>query len=132
MDDGTNGKHFFAGGQLAHYTITVQNIGTVDAHNASVQDSLPANLLSASWTCNPAGGASCTNGSGDIVDSVDIPQGAGVTYQLTATVQALAEFPVTNTATVATTGGEVDVNTSNNSANAVDAVGIFADDFEGP
>jgi uncharacterized repeat protein (TIGR01451 family) len=132
MDDGTNGKNFFAGGQLAHYTITVQNIGTVDAHNASVQDSVPANLLSASWICNPAGGASCTNGSGDIVDTVDIPQGTSVTYQLTATVQALAEFPVINTATVATAGGEVDINPSNNGASATDAVGIFAEDFEGP
>ena len=52
MDDGTNGKKFFVGGQLADYTITVQNIGSVDAHNASVQELLPTNLLDVSWTCN--------------------------------------------------------------------------------
>jgi len=132
-DDGTNGKAFFAGGQIAGYTITVQNIGTTDAHNASVQDLLPTNLLGASWTCDVAAGATCAaNGSGDITDTVNIPQGASVTYHLTATVQALPESAVTNTATVATAGGEVDVNTSNNSASTITTVGIFADGFEGP
>jgi len=133
VDDGTNGKQFFAGGHLANYTITVQNIGTVDAHNASVQDLLPTSLFSASWTCNTTAGATCTaSGSGNITDTVNIPQGASVTYHLTATVQAIPESPVTNTATVATGGGEVDVNTSNNTSSVTDAVGIFEDDFEGP
>jgi len=133
MDDGTNGKRFFAGGKPAIYMITVQNIGTTDAHNASVHDAVPAGLLNAVWTCNASGGATCTpNGSGSIADAVNIPQGAGVTYQLTATVQSIPELPVTNTATVATGSGEVDVNTSNNASSATDAVGIFTDDFEGP
>jgi len=132
-NDGTNGKAFFAGGQIAGYTITVQNIGTTDAHNASVQDLLPTNLFGASWTCDVAAGATCTaSGSGDITDTVNIPQGANVTYHLTATVQALPESAVTNTATVATAGGEVDVNPSNNSASTITPVGIFADGFEGP
>ena len=132
-NDGTNGAKFFVGGQLADYTITVQNIGTLDAHNASVQDSPPANLLDATWTCNAAGAATCTpNGNGAIVDTVNIPHGAGVTYHLTATVQAMPEFPATNTATVAAGSGEVDVNPGNNSSSATDAVGIFADGLEGP
>jgi uncharacterized repeat protein (TIGR01451 family) len=133
MDDGTNGRKFFAGGQLADYTVTVQNIGTLDAHNASVQDLLPANLLDGGWTCNPSGAATCTpSGSGSITDTVNVPHGTGVTYHLTATVQAIPEFPVTNTATVATGNGEVDVNTSNNSSSATDVVGIFEDGFKGP
>jgi len=133
MNDGTNGAKFFVGGALVEYTITVQNIGTLDAHGASVHDSPPANLLDPAWTCNAAGAATCTPaGSGAIVDTVNIPQGASVTYHLTATVQATPEFPATNTATVAAGSGEVDVNTSNNSSSATDAVGIFADDFGGP
>ena len=135
VDDGTKGKKFFVGGQQANYTITVQNIGTVDAHSASVQDVLPANLLSASWTCNTTGGATCAppgSGIGNIADSANIPAGASVTYHLTATVQALPEFPVINTATVATGSGETDINPGNNSSSVTDAVGIFADDFEGP
>ncbi len=133
LDDGTNGAKFFVGGQLADYTITVHNIGTLDAHNASVHDLLPANLLDASWTCNATGAATCTpSGSGSIADTVNIPQGDGVTFHLTATVQALPEFPVTNTATIAAGSGEVDVNPSNNSSSASDAVGIFADGFGGP
>jgi len=133
MDDGTSGKKLFEGGQPAGYAITVQNIGTVDAHNASVQDLLPANLLDANWTCDASGAATCTpGGNGSITDSVNIPAGASVTYHLTAIVQAIPEFPVTNTATVAAGDGEVDVNSSNNSSSASDAVGIFGNDFEGP
>jgi len=133
IDDGTGGRKFFTGGQLADYTITVQNIGTVDAHNAAVQDSLPANLLDGGWTCNASGGATCApSGSGAIADTVNIPHGAGVSYHLTATVQAIPESPVTNIATVAAGNGEVDINTSNNSSSATDAVGIFEADFEGP
>jgi uncharacterized repeat protein (TIGR01451 family) len=134
VDDGTNGKKFFAGGKPANYMITAQNIGTVDAHNANIQDALPANLLSASWTCNGTGGATCKpSGTGSISDTtVNIPHGTSVTYQLTATVQAIPELPVTNTATIATGVSEVDINTSNNTSTATDVVGIFADDFEGP
>jgi uncharacterized repeat protein (TIGR01451 family) len=133
MSDGTNGANFFVGGQLADYTITVHNIGTLDAHNASVQDSPPANLLDATWTCSAAGAATCTPaGNGAIMDTVNIPQGASLTYHLTATVQAAPEYPTTNTATVAAGNGELDVNTSNNSSSTTDVVGIFADDFEGP
>ena len=133
MNDGTNGAKFFVGGQLVEYTITVQNIGTLDAHGASVQDSPPANLLDPAWTCDATGAATCTPaGSGAIIDTVNVPQGASVTYHLTATVQALPEFPATNTATVAAGSGEVDINTSNNSSSTTDAVGIFADGFGGP
>jgi len=133
LDDGTSGTKFFFGGQTAAYTITVQNVGALDAHDASVQDPLPATLLDASWTCDATSTATCTpSGTGAISDVVNIPQGAAVTYHMTATVQALPEFPVTNTATVAAGSGEVDVNTGNNSSSATDAVGIFEDDFEGP
>jgi uncharacterized repeat protein (TIGR01451 family) len=135
VNDGTNGSKFFIGGQFADYTITVQNIGTLDAHNASVQDSLPANLQDATWTCEVTGGATCTaSGTGSIMDNntVNIPHGASVTYHLVATVQETPELPVTNTATVATGSGETDINPSNNSSSATDAVGIFADNFQVP
>ncbi|HET7063490.1 MAG TPA: hypothetical protein VFI49_04375, partial [Rudaea sp.] len=133
VDDGTSGTKFFVGGQLADYTITVHNIGTVDAHNANVQDLLAANLLDAGWICNASGAATCTpSGSGALTDTVNIPHGASVTYHLTAMVQATPEIPVTNTATIAAGSGEADINTSNNSSSTTDAVGIFADDFGGP
>lgn len=131
IDDGTNGTKFFEGGMPVDYTITVQNIGTLDAHSASVQDTLPANLLGATWTCTPGAGANCSAGSsGSINDTVNIPAGSGLTYHLIATAQALPESPVHNTATVAAGGGETDVNTSNNSASVTDAVGIFEGSFD--
>ncbi|HEX3125115.1 MAG TPA: hypothetical protein VHQ21_17590 [Rhodanobacteraceae bacterium] len=133
MDDGTGGAKFFVGGQVADYTITVHNIGTLDAHDASVQGLLPSNLLDASWTCSASGAATCTaSGSGALTDMVNVAHGASVTYHLTATVQATPESPVTCTASVAAGSGEADVNTGNNSATTTDAVGIFADDFGRP
>jgi uncharacterized repeat protein (TIGR01451 family) len=133
MDDGTGGAKFFVGGQVADYTITVHNIGTLDAHDASVQGLLPSNLLDASWTCSASGAATCTaSGNGALTDMVNVAHGASVTYHLTATVQATPESPVTCTASVAAGSGEADVNTGNNSATTTDAVGIFADDFGRP
>lgn len=133
VDDGTGGSHFFVGGTAVAYTITVRNQGTVDAHGATVQDLLPGNLLDAAWTCTPSGGATCAaNGSGSIADTVDVPHGASVTYDLGATVQAIPELTVQNTASVATAQGETDPNPSNDSASTTAAVGIFEGDFDGP
>ena len=65
---------------------------TLDAHNANVQDVLPANLLDATRACNLGGGATCTaNGTGSIMDAVNIPHGAGVTYHLTVTALAIPD-----------------------------------------
>ena len=133
IDDGSSGSKFFEGGMSVEYTITVQNIGTLDAHGAKVQDMLPANLLGATWTCAPGPGAGCTAGSsGPINDTVNIPAGSGLTYHLSATALALPESPAHNTATVATGSGETDVNSSNNAASVTDAVGIFEGSFDGP
>lgn len=127
----TNGGDFFNGGMLYDYTITVQNIGTTDAHNATVQDILPSNLLGATWTCDTIGAATCTaSGSGDITDTVNIPKNAGLIYHLTVTVQAIPELPVVNTATITTQNGDVDVNPDNNTITLTDTVGIFRNGFE--
>ena len=131
MDDHTGGRHFFDGGDLADYTIQVENIGTSDVHNATVQDMLPSNLLAPSWTCEPISPAMCTaSGTGNISDTVNIPTNGAVIYHLMATVQTDPELPVTNTATVTTSVSEPDIDTSNNTVTIVDQVGIFADGFE--
>lgn len=127
----TDGTDFLSGGLLADYTITVQNIGTTDAQNATVQDILPANLLGASWSCSASGAAICAaSGVGNIADTVNVPKNTSVTYHLSATVQALPEFPLINTATVSAAGAETDIDSSNNSATDTDTVGVFANGFE--
>jgi uncharacterized repeat protein (TIGR01451 family) len=131
MDDHTGGKNFFRGGDLADYTIKVENIGTSDVHAATVQDALPSNLLDARWSCDAIASATCAaSGSGSISDTIDIPKNGAVIYHLTATVQANPEVCVTNTATATTRVAEPDIDMGNNTATTMDAVGVYADGFE--
>ncbi|NKI36206.1 hypothetical protein HFP89_13635 [Wenzhouxiangella sp. XN79A] len=84
--------------------------------------------------CQPDGfgGAVCANagGSGGIDEPVDLPAGAGLLYELTATVTATEGQIVTNTATVTLAAGQTDIDPGNNSATDADPVGLFADGFE--
>jgi uncharacterized repeat protein (TIGR01451 family)/uncharacterized delta-60 repeat protein len=125
-------KSFLSGGSLADYTIVVQNIGSNDATGATVQDSLPSNLTGASWTCFATGGGHCAgSGNGAINDTVNVPKNAVLIYSLSATVMSMPEGPVSNTATVTAAAGQTDLDTSNNSVTMTEAVGVFADGFDG-
>ncbi len=73
------------------YSLTVTNNGSYPIHAADaplVTDSLPASITGVSWTCTPAGGASCTAfGSGNIHTSgLTLPSNASVTYTITGTL----------------------------------------------
>ena len=75
-----------AGGAV-EYTITATNNGPDAVASAWVVDRLPVFVESATWTCSPSGGASCSaSGSGDIADEVALPVSATVTYTLSGTV----------------------------------------------
>ncbi len=131
MDDSTNGEHFFSGGDFVDYVITIENIAPSDVHGATVQDLLPAELSSASWTCITIGASTCTaSGVGDINDTVSIPSNGGLIYHLMAVAQADPETTVTNTVTVTTSVSEPDSNLSNNMATSVDQIGIYRNGFE--
>ncbi|WP_176887019.1 IPTL-CTERM sorting domain-containing protein [Acidovorax sp. JMULE5] len=105
------------------YTITASNAGPSDAPGTVVADVLPAALTSATWTCVGAGGGTCTaSGSGSINDTVNLPAGATVTYTLSAVVSASASGTLSNTATVTTAGGVVDLAPGNNSATDSDTI----------
>ncbi len=117
--------------QTFTYTIVVSNAGPSAAVGATVTDAIPANLINASWVCNPAPGAACSaSGNGDINDSVTIPAGGSVTYTLTVTVNEPEGGFVSNSATVASPPGLPDPVFSNNSSTDTDAVGLFVDGFE--
>ncbi len=114
-DDGQT--TYVAGGSLV-YTITVTNAGPSDVTGASVTDSFPAQLINASWTCTPTGGAACANpnGTGDISELVDIPVGDTVVFTVSADIlPGTTVDPLTNTASVAPPVGTTDPNPANDS-----------------
>ncbi len=69
------------------YTIVVGNDGPSAVLDAVVNDMLPADLSSVTWSCTSTAGADCdaTSGSGDIATTVDLPVGATATFTVNAT-----------------------------------------------
>ncbi|MEO5625569.1 MAG: kelch repeat-containing protein [Dokdonella sp.] len=129
--DVDDGQTFAQGGLPADYTIVVHNAGPNDAMGARVRDTLPFNLTGASWTCVGSVGASCTSsGSGDIDDTVVVPSGGTLTYELSATVVAAPEAAIEHTVSVMAPANVPDLNGANDTSVDIDAVGIFADGFD--
>lgn len=117
-----------APGTTVTYTIAVSNNGTVDVTGATVTDSFPAAITSATWTCVGAGGGTCTaSGTGDISDTVNLPSAASVTYTVHAAISPSATGSLSNTATVAPPGGVTDVDLTNNSSTDTDTLTPRAD-----
>ena len=130
----SNGAGFVAANQPTTYFIDVANLGAVEVLGATLNDTLPATLDAgtASWICSGNGGAVCPNasGTGNISETIDLPIGGMLSYELTATVLATEGNTVTNTATVTLPTGLTDINPANNSATDSDPVAQFADGFE--
>ncbi len=109
------------GGSVS-YTITASNAGPGAAPGSNVSDTFPASLT-CSWTCGGAGGGSCTaSGSGNINDTVNLPNGGSVTYAANCSISPSAIGSLANTATVAAAAGVTDSDTGNNSATDTDAL----------
>lgn len=111
-------------GSSITYTIVVSNAGPDGVTGAAVEDILPSDLDSCSWTCAASGGASCTAspGMGALSDTADIPAGDSVTYAGECDVSAGASGTLENTTTVTAPGGVTDGNLVNNSATDSDAL----------
>ncbi|HEU4662562.1 MAG TPA: hypothetical protein VFS55_00885 [Dokdonella sp.] len=120
----TDGSATATPGAPIAYTIVVSNAGPSPAIGAIVDDTIPAAIVGATWTCAGSGGASCAlaSGSGDIHATVDIPAGASVTFTLSGTVAANASGTLANTATVAPPAGTGDSVGGNNSATDTDTL----------
>ncbi|HEY4183698.1 MAG TPA: Ig-like domain-containing protein [Polyangia bacterium] len=114
-------------GQPAVYTIKVTNAGP-STTGATVTNILPALLTGATWTCAPAGGASCAaSGSGSInLLAVTLPSGSSVTFTMSTTIGAGVTLgSIIDLVTVATTGGVIDANITNNTAIDTDTVTLI-------
>ncbi len=123
----TDGVTTATPGGSVTYTITASNAGPSNAPGATVADTFPASLT-CTWTCVGAGGGTCTaSGSGNINDSVNLPNGGSVTYTASCTISAAATGSLSNTATVTAPAGVTDPTPGNNSATDTDALGASAD-----
>ncbi|MEZ4363474.1 MAG: Ig-like domain-containing protein [Kofleriaceae bacterium] len=123
----SDGVAAIAWGQPTTYTIDVTNDGPVAAPVATVTDTMPAQLTGVTWTCAASGGGTCTaSGSGNINDAVSLPVGAHLVYTVSAAIIAgSGSGQVINTVTVATGGGVTDPDTTNNTALDTDAIGTL-------
>ncbi len=128
----SNGAAFVDTGLPTTWFIDVANVGAADIAGATLSDPVPTGVTVATWTCTAFGGAVCANpsGSGGISENVDLPAGASLMYEFTATVTAVEGDSVSNTATITLAAGQTDINPADNSATDTDPVGLFADDFE--
>ncbi|MBI5963718.1 MAG: sortase, partial [Chloroflexi bacterium] len=120
-DDGTL---FYVPGGTLTYIITVTNNGPSDVPNATVSDVLPPQISSWTWDCTGAsGGASGCTGvtdlTSDFSDILNLPQGGGITYTVTATIAGTASGDLTNSVTVASPG-IIELDSTNNTADDVD------------
>ncbi|PZR09767.1 MAG: hypothetical protein DI539_21670, partial [Flavobacterium psychrophilum] len=78
----TNGQTEYIAGEQTVYTIVVTNAGPSDAHNVTVLDEKPVNIIYMSWFGNGV------SGSGTINDLIPLlPAGQSVEYTVTMNVQ---------------------------------------------
>jgi uncharacterized repeat protein (TIGR01451 family) len=121
----TDGVTTITQGGSVTYTIVVSNAGNTTSE-AAIGDTLPASTFaSVSWSCAPAGGATCdvdgSSGTSSIVDVVSLPAGGSVTYTVNATLDSDFLGTLTNTATALDVNGR-DANEADNAATDTDEV----------
>jgi uncharacterized repeat protein (TIGR01451 family) len=111
-------------GTKVTYTITVTNNGPLGFGGATVTDTFPAAVASATWTCTATAGSSCGNasGSGNINETDTLQVGGKVTYTVVATIASSATGNLINTAAAAPPQGLGESNPLNNSAIDIDAL----------
>ncbi len=125
----TDGVTSVTPGGTTTYTIVVSNNGPVNVVGATVIDNLPAAITSDTFTAVGSGGATgfTASGTGNISDTVNLPNGATITYTLHANIAANATGTLSNTATVSPPVGVTDPNLANNSATDTDTIALTAD-----
>lgn len=123
----TNGIPAVGWGNPVQYTLSVVNNGPNPVTGATVEYTAPAELTGVTWTCTASGGATCNaSGTGNINESVSLPNGAAVVFTIDATVVAGAgSGTIVNTATVTAPGTVTDNVSSNNTAVDTDQVGTL-------
>lgn len=135
----SNDRSWLSPDEDTTYTLTIFNIGSVDAPVVDVSMSVPIELLDAQWSCSGTGSSSCqASGSGDLIDVASVPSGETLTYILDATVDPAIDLSVPQSVVMSalaeTSPPGSDINPTNNLATDIDEVRLvmFADSFESP
>ncbi|MEO5626180.1 MAG: hypothetical protein ABIQ70_09260 [Dokdonella sp.] len=124
-------------GAPLQYTVAVNNAGPISSTGTTVVDTFPSAYSGAVWTCAASSGASCTaSGSGNIIDSANLPSGGQVVYTVNGTVIAGTTGTLSNSATAIVHAPTTDPNPTDNTGTldlmpATSDV-IFANGFESP
>lgn len=117
-------------GETISYTITVENLGPNDASGAQVIDDFdPATFTDVTYTSEAFDGASgnTVSGSGNIDDTVDLPDGSSIVYTVTGTVLSSATGTAENTASVISPNDRPDPNPDNNTDQEQDPLDVQVD-----
>lgn len=104
-------------GAALNYTIVVNNAGPSASNGTTVVDIFPSALGSVTWTCSGSGGGAClAAGSGNITQSVNLPPGGEVVFDVTGIVAPGTSAPLINTVTAVVPGSITDPVPGNNTA----------------
>jgi len=95
-------QYAFEGGDAITYTLTYTNAGPAAAHRVTISDTLPAGIVSPSWS---ASGAVITQQlpSQYVWDVQDLPAGTGGVITISGRINGSLTGTLTNTAEIATT-----------------------------
>lgn len=112
-------------GTSVTYDLVAGNAGPDIAYGASLSAAFSTDL-DCTWTSLASGGASGnTSGSGDILDTLDLPVGASVDYTITCAVDPAATGSTTQTAMIS--GGANDATPSDANASDTNTLTPMAD-----
>jgi uncharacterized repeat protein (TIGR01451 family) len=97
--------------------VVVANAGPSDVSGATLTDTFVPELLNPTWSCTPAGGATCpAPGSGNINAAFDVPENGQVTFTINARIASAATGSLANTASVTLPGGVLNLGPGDDSA----------------
>ncbi len=125
-----NGLALLPGGTNVIYQMTVDNVGPADVAGATLTADIPLPLSGATWVCAGTGGASCPlSGSGSLAESVDLPMGGEVIFEVTVSVPLSPEQMVDFTADATVPAGTQENDPVDNEDTDSDQIGVFGDGF---
>ena len=120
----TNNVSSVEPGEVVNYQIVVQNAGPANASGTTIADLFPSQLTNLSYTSSGSVGVvgNSATGTGDIDDTVNMPAGSTLSYDVQATVSSTAVGTLSNTATVTPSSEVNDVDPNNNTATDSDSI----------
>jgi fibronectin-binding autotransporter adhesin len=125
----TDGVTVIAPGAHETYTITVSNTGPSTATGVTLTDTLPAALLTPTFTSSATGGATgnTASGAGNLNETLTLPAGSSVTYLVSGMIDQAATGTLDNTVTVTAPPTAPDLTGSIHSATDSDTLAPAAD-----